>query len=156
MTQGTKHIGNQVRAAMLIERSEHFKALAVIKQPLILKEKKQRALLDCHPDLPLTETTCLGILGVSNQSIVRALSGELRTTKLVLDDDMKVEVGLSICDGRKLEGIGMTNKGDWYWSRHQRWSRKRITPHGRRRRNIHRHPNRMIPGRARAGGRKGC
>ena len=54
-------IHNRGRATMLVQDSEHFKALAVVQGPFVIEEEPKRTFTDSGLNLPLPEKTSLDI-----------------------------------------------------------------------------------------------
>ena len=73
-------ICNHVWATMLVQHGQHLKALAVVKSPLIVKEKAERTLANSILKLPLPEKTSHDIGRSSNQSVIWTLGGVLGLT----------------------------------------------------------------------------
>ena len=98
-------IRNCVWVTMLVQHGQHLKALAVVKSPLIVKEKAERTLANSIPNLPLPEKTSHDIGRSSNESIIQTLGGVLGLTKIILDHVMHIQISFGILDDRKLERI---------------------------------------------------
>jgi len=85
---------------MLVQHGQHLKALAVVKSPLILKEKAERTLTNSIPNLPLIEKTSHDIGRSSNQSIIRTLGGVLVLMKIKQDHVVHIQISFGILDDR--------------------------------------------------------
>jgi hypothetical protein len=90
---------------MLVQHGQHLKALAVVKSPLIVKEKVERTLANSIPKLPLPEKTSHDIGRNSNQSIIRTLGGVLGLTKIILDHVVHIQISFGVLDDGELERL---------------------------------------------------
>jgi hypothetical protein len=121
---------------MLVQHSQHLKAFAVVKCPLIVKKKTKGALANRIPNLPLPEETSRGIGRSSDQNIIRTLGGVLGLTKVILDNVVYIQIRLGVLDDRELERLRRPkrNRSGSEDQRRRRGSRGRSRDARRRRR----------------------
>ena len=160
---------------ILLQGSEHFKTLPMINTPYIVKKKLQGAIPHGNPDLALPKKAGLQNYHVGDRSVVRPLGRILRKAKMILDEVLKIKVGLCILDLSKLGGFSSSERshrgggsqkrrrdsgcrGRWRCRQnnprrgppHQEGGSRRPERHGdikrrRRRRNLMRQSQRMQP-----------
>jgi hypothetical protein len=80
---------------MLLHRSKYFKTLSMIKCPFIVKQKVQGTIPNGNTGLSIR---CIG-----DKNIVQMLGRILQETEIILDEVLKIKIGLAVLDFRKLK-----------------------------------------------------
>jgi hypothetical protein len=116
---------------MLVQDSEHFKALAVVQGPFVIKEEPKRTFTDSGSNLPLPEKTSRDIRRSRDQQrLIQELGAVFGLTEPVEDYVINIQVCLCILEGGKLERLRRperSRKGRNNQRRRRNWRRRRDT-----------------------------